>query len=334
MQLHRALGFALVAALLASVFVFSLGGQLYWERAVMDAAHGPVFAGIAMVLLLMFAPRAESGRRGWDAYLAAFLWTVVLGVVTEIVQYFLPDRSVSLGDVLHDAAGAALGLSIVALLERRQARVARSASKGGMHVGPLATSGTSQAWLILLSVASFSILAWPLLQCARTYAERAAAFPVLAPLPGRAQHRFIRVHDALTSRAALPERWQRPGDPGNVVALRFTRGSTPAFEIHEPLPDWRGYDVLALDMVNPGTEPLAFVLRISDARHDWTHVDRLNLPVSFPPQSRTTLRLSLEQLRKSPQGRAMDLGSIANVMLYSAGPQPGEAAFVSLRLER
>jgi hypothetical protein len=336
MRLTRATGLALVAALLASVFVFSLRGQLYWERAVMDAAHGPVFAGIAVALLLIRAPRADTGRRGRDAYLAAFLWAVALGVATELVQHFVPDRSVSPGDVVRDAAGAALGLSLFALVERCRDRGRPGAVPGqaAVQAGRARADSPVEAWLGLVAIAAFSLLAWPLLQCARTYAERAAALPVLAPLPGRAEARFVRVHDATPARVALPERWRRSGDAGEVLALRFARGASPALELHEPSPDWRGHDVLAVDVTNPGAEPLGFVLRISDARHDWTHYDRLNLPVSFPPQSRTTLRLSLEELRKAPQARAMDLGAIANVMLYSTGPQPGEEAFVSMWLER
>lgn len=335
MRLTGAPGLALIAALFACVFVFSLGGQLYWERVVMDAAHGPVFGGIAVVLLLMHAPCADTGRRGWDAYLAAFLWTLVLGVASEIAQHFMPDRSVSLRDVLHDAAGAALGLSLVAIFERHRLPVRRddAAGEGARPSGTPARPDATGAWLAVLALASVTLLAWPVIQCARTYAERAAALPVLVPLPGRAEHRFVRVHEATPARVAWPARWQRPGDEGEVLALRFARGSSPALELHEPAPDWRGFDVLAVDVANPGPEPLAFVLRISDLHHDWTHVDRLNLPVSFPPQARTTLRLSLAELRKAPQVREMDLGAIANVMLYSAGPQAGEEVFVALRLE-
>lgn len=334
MRLTVASGLALIAALLACVFVFSLGGQHYWERIVMDAAHGPVFGAIAVVLLLMHAPRTDTGRRGWDAYLAAFLWTVVLGVASEIAQHFMPDRSVSLRDVLHDAAGAALGLSLIALFERRNASSDRTRIPGaGGRSAERQSPGSTNAWLVLLAVAAFSVLAWPVIQCARTYAERAAALPALVPLAGRAESRFVRVHEAMPSRVTLPERWRRAGDAGQFLALRFASGSSPALELHEPSPDWTGFDVLAVDVANPGPEPLAFVLRISDARHDWSHVDRLNLPVSFPPQSRTTLRLSLAELRKAPQGREMNLGAIANVMLYSAGPQPGEEVFVAMRLE-
>jgi hypothetical protein len=326
--LPRSLGLALVAALLASVFMLSLPGQHYWERVVMDAGHGPVFGGIAVVLLLMYAPDAATGRRGWDAYAAAFLWTLVLGVATEIAQYFVPGRNVSLGDVLHDGAGALLALSLTCLIERRWS--AGAAAGQGAKSQP---AGVSAAWVSLVGLAAFSVLAWAPLHCARAYAERAAAMPQLVPLPARIAHRFLSVHDATMAWTESPAPWHRSGD-GKALRLAFARGAGPAFEMQEPVPDWRGHQFLALDLTNPNPQPLNFVLRILDARHDWAHEDRLNLPVILPASSRSTLRLSLQELRKAPRGREMDLGAIANVMLYSAGPQDGDALYVnSIRLE-
>jgi hypothetical protein len=327
-RLSRALGLALVAALLASVFVLSLPGRLYWERVVMDAAHGPVFGGIAVVLLLMYPPEESTGRRGWDAYAGAFLWTLVLGVATEIAQYFVPGRSVSLQDVLHDGAGALLALSVLWFVEHHWS--SRRAAGQGIVVQP---RSASSAWIALSGIAAFTLLAWAPLQCARAYAGRAAALPQLAPLPARFARRFLSVHDAAMTWSEVPAPWHRSGE-GKALRLSFAKGAGPAFELQEPAPDWRGHQFLALDLTNPGPRPLTFVLRILDARHDWTHEDRLNLPVVLPAASRSTVRLSLQELRKASRGREMDLGAIANVMLYAAAPLEGDSLYVnSIRLE-
>jgi hypothetical protein len=298
----------LLAALLAPVFLLDLPPTTLWRRAVQDAGHGPVFAGVAIVLLLLQRASPGADVRAWPQYRRAFLAGIVLGALTELVQRWLPGRSSSMQDVLHDAAGAALGLCLVWWLERR-----RSAG-----VVP-AASRPQAAWVLLMALSALALLAWQPLQVARAYAVRHAAFPVLLPLGAPADASFAGANHAVLSHGPLPPRFQRAGD-AESIRLTAADGARPGLRLFEPVPDWQGHDVLALDVTNPAPEPLRLSLRVLDARHDWTHADRFNQAFEIPPATRVTLRFSLEAIAAAPRGRRMDLSAIADVMLFARQP--------------
>ncbi|MGI9245996.1 MAG: VanZ family protein, partial [Steroidobacteraceae bacterium] len=118
-RISRLTGLASIILLTGSVLLLEMPGHDLWQRLVQDAGHGPVFAGVAAILLLMAPGDARSGARRGSHYARAFAIAVLLGVVTELIQRYQPGRSVSALDVLHDAAGATLGLALVHLLDRR-----------------------------------------------------------------------------------------------------------------------------------------------------------------------------------------------------------------------
>jgi hypothetical protein len=309
-RLPAAAGVALVAVLLGAVFFLSLPGTTLWQRVVQDAGHGPVFAGIAIALLLMRAPPAGAVVRPVSAYGRAFAWAAAIGVVTELVQFSMPGRSVSLMDALHDVAGAALGLAVVWFIERRLA---------GGRVDAEDKSCTRA--VVAIALLAFTILAWQPLQCARAYAARNAAFPTLVPTHPLADARFAVPHQAGVVLAPLPEAYREKGDQDSV-RLDFKSGTAPGFQLVETYPDWRSYDMLAIDVTNPGPEPVTFVVRVHDAQHDMSHQDRFNQPVEIPAATRTTIRISLEAVATAPANRRMDLGAIRDLMLFAPQPLP------------
>jgi VanZ family protein len=86
--------------------------------------HVAVFAVLAFLLVLALGgvtgsdPRPAPGRRA----LIAFALATLYGVVDEVHQSFVPDRTGRADDVLQDAAGAALGVAVALVLERRRRR--------------------------------------------------------------------------------------------------------------------------------------------------------------------------------------------------------------------
>jgi hypothetical protein len=346
----------IIAAMVAAVFFLSLPGTTVWRKVLQDAGHGPVFAVVGIVLALMRAPPVGESARSPAMYLRAFAIAVAIGVATELIQYFQPGRNVSLIDVLHDAAGAAFGLALLVVAERRRPSPGlpptSPASAGEVDEPSLGVPPTSpasagevrepspaqqrervgaagvRALSIMIALAAFAILAWQPLQAARAYAARAAAFPTLADGEAQPGDTFLAGRNALLDRRPLPARWARPGDRASLH-LRFERASLPAFDLFEPSPDWRGYSTLALDVTNPGPAPLRFTLRIHDEQHDWSNDDRLNLPIVVPPGVRTTIRVSLAAVESAPRSRRMDLSRIADVMLFSRSPAAGTEFYVS-----
>ena len=311
LRLSRPLGSLLIALLLAALFTSSLPGRAYWQRVVQDAGHGVIFAGVAIVLLAM-RPGAATGRHLRGEYTASFVVAIVLGVATELLQHFLPQRQVSALDVLHDAAGAALGLAAMALVERG----------GGAFAEDRAGTIVASCWALSYC--------WPGNRCnapvptpsARTpfpHSHRWAALPTLS-----SQAPATRCLPMQT----CPRRGARPGEPA-ALRLEFGSGARAALELTEAMPDWRGHSVLALDLTNPGPQPAHFILRVLDARHDWTHEDRLNLPVRIPARTRMTVRVALTAIESTPVRRRMDLADVANVMLFATAPLSGDVFYVS-----
>jgi uncharacterized protein YfiM (DUF2279 family) len=302
-------GAVLVALLLGTVFFLSLPGTTLWQRVVQDAGHGPVFALIAVVLLLMLGPADGRAIRSASQYRHAFLASTALGILTELLQYLMPGRSVSTMDAMHDAAGAALGLACIWSIERSLARRRDFASQADSHTRVV----------VAIALCAFTLLAWQPLHCARAYAARDTSFPVLLPAGPLADALFARPHHTSVTYVQLPQAYRRPGD-ADSMRFEFKRGTKPGLQVLEPYPDWRSHDVLVLDLTNPSPKPAQFMLRILDATHDWSHADRFNQPLVVPGAARTTIRISLEAVATSPARRRMDMGAIANVMLFARQP--------------
>jgi hypothetical protein len=310
-------GLAIATLLLSAVFVLSLPDDFLWQRVLEDAGHGPVFAGFAIVLLWLQAPPSHEPLRSAAQYLRVFGIAVVVGVLTEWGQSYMPARNVSTRDVLHDAAGAALGLALAWCVERWLAR-----RRGVGH------GDARPALVFAIILAAVTILVWQPLQCARAYAMRKSAWPTLMPLGEAADAAFGRSHSAHVSYGPLPERYRRSGD-GDSMRLAFAAGARPAWQLTEPMHDWSGASVLVLDVTNPMREPAHVMLRIFDATHDWTHADRFNQPLVLPAATRTSVRIALPAVALSPRGRRMDMTRVADVMLFATTPLPAGELYLS-----
>jgi hypothetical protein len=166
------------------------------------------------------------------------------------------------------------------------------------------------------------------------------------PAPG-AQRAFRSSHSSQGPRAShfvstggrtaevvdLPAPWAQRGDEG-ALWLAWDAQDAPSVQILEPMGDWRGYSVVAVDLSNScATEPW-LTLCIFDATRDGSPEDRLNLPLVIAPQTRTVVRVAMAAVEAAPAGRPMDLSRVANVMLVGRNDDaPGELHLSRLWLE-
>lgn len=84
------------------------GRPLWWLLE--DLSNVAMFVPVGLVLARLLRP----GR--------AFVAGTALSAACELAQHFIPNRDGSLRDVLMNAIGTALGVAVVVLLRRRQAR--------------------------------------------------------------------------------------------------------------------------------------------------------------------------------------------------------------------
>jgi hypothetical protein len=296
---------AMGAACALSLLLFiEVPGDGLWHRALLDSAHGPIFAAVAVLLLLMRTPESRTRH---SAYVIAFVAASMLGVLIEIVQS-VGGRPGSVFDVMTDAAGAASGLALWSLL-RRQPR--------------------DHAWpAIAIALAGITFVAWPPLQAAQAYAHRAAVFPTIVDFRGPEGLRFVTTEGSPAWIAALPAPWAQEADE-RALLIRYDEQHVAAMRVLEPKADWRGYSIVAVDITNPAKRDLELTFRVFDAAHDGNHTDRLNLPLVIPPQTRTTIRFALAAVESAPQGRSMELARIADVMVFGRKGQPRAELYLS-----
>jgi len=264
--------------------------------------------------------RTPAARTGLAAYLTALIASVALGGVIELLQSF-QGRPPSWLDMLNDTAGAVAGLALCALLERRRS----SAIQMQRQRGPWLPAATA--------LAGIAFVAWPPLQAARAYAHRAAAFPSIAEFRGPQDLAFVTTSGTNVGIVPQPAPWAQ-GPDDRALRIAYDDKHAPSVQVVEPSHDWRGYSVIAVDITNPAQHELALTFRILDAAHDWSHEDRLNLPLRIPPSTRTTVRVALSAVEGAPEHRPMDLTRIANVMLFGReSAEPAELYVSRIWLE-
>ena len=286
-------------ALLSLLLFANIPGDGMWRNVLLDASHGPIFAAIAVLLLLL---QPEQVRDSCRAQVTAFVAAVALGGLIEILQT-LGHRPGSWFDLMTDAVGAATGL---ALWRWQRAVRSHGRSRDGR---------AAQAWALAFALAGIAIVAWPPLQAAQAYARRAAAFPVIVDFESARSLAFVETQGSSAAVVELPAPWsQRPGE--RALRIAYVNGGARAVQVVEPSRDWRGYSGVAVDLTNPGDSQLRLTFRIFDAAHDMDYRDRFNLPVAVPPRTRTTVRVALAAVEAAPASRRMDLGRVADVMLF------------------
>ena len=194
----------------------------------------------------------------------AFLLTVAIGAVTELLQVLQDNREPSLTDLVRDAAGAA---AFLLLLRRRHPAPGPDGLQPVLRHEWMARSAG-----ILLLVGSAANLGLT----TAAYMARDRAMPALAAFDGAWWERwFVETQDgSLTAHARPPVLAETVVEP--LARLDLKPGAYPGIGIVEPHPDWSGYRVLAITIVSDLDAPLPIAIRVHDAAHDQRYEDRFN----------------------------------------------------------
>jgi hypothetical protein len=256
----------------------------YAGRTFENAGHTPLF--FLVTLGLLFVLREDHRFSGVRLYVVAGLVGAGAGFLSEVIQRPLA-RDASWEDVGADAIGVALALALYAVFERRS---------------PLRRWHRVAASLVAL--ACVAIFVTPLVRMTLAYVHRNGQFPVLADF-----HSRIELHWTLSigvNRRIVDD----------ALEVDFGAQEFPGVAFHEPVPDWRRYKSLVIDVENPATEPLKLVVRVHDRRHNRMFNDRFNRNFSLAAAERRTLRIPLEDIRNGPRSRVMDMAHISDITLF------------------
>ncbi len=284
-----------------------------WWTAVYDLGHAPLFGFVALAVRVAVGALAN-GRLSLPAqYGLAFAVTAILSGASEVAQIGSEHRDANLGDALRDLAGAAACLLVAAGFE-------------GLFRGAV-----PRAILVLSGVFLMSAILAPLGPLAWSYSMRRASLPVIADYTSEWQKPLTQALRVDLSSTIAPDGFTgRSGEP--VARVRFRQAAWPGVDVVEPWPDWRGYDSLRFQVYAEMPAPKMLVLRIDDEQHNGAHSDRFNRSFRID-QGVNDIVVPLNDIRKGPRGRELDLSRIARVLVFSRRPDaPYELLFGPMSL--
>jgi len=274
---------------------------MLWHE-VFNLGHIPLF-GLVAVLALEASRALMPGlsARPFSHYLVAFVFVAVISLVSEVIQLDLPGRKAEVQDAVHNLIGAVCFLAIRYAFD---------------------TNYRSQANRVPRGLSS-----WDLIELAWRYGMRAAAFPVVVDFDSRWQQPFLSLPRAGLATVPAPGEWRSKA--GQTVAeLSFPHERWPGVTVREPYPDWDGYRTLRVQIFSPNNQVVPLTFRIDDARHNQEHRDRFNRTVNIEPGP-NDISISLEDVRKAPADREMDLGDISQIILFTNMPEEPLSLYLS-----
>lgn len=283
-------------------------GDAYGWRTLFEIGHVPLF-GVAGLLML----RIVRARRGSTAatpsdLLIALLATAILSLAAEALQVFQPGRDANVGDAGNNLLGAVCFLAIAAAAQPALWQ-------------RLGEDGPTAARMVLVAaVLTLALALAPLAGVAWYYAERSAAFPVLADFTASWQRPFMSLGRSELESVPAPEGWEAMAGR-EVSRVTFLDAPWPGVTVREPWPDWSGYRALRFQAWSELEEPVEIVLRVDDTHRERDHADRFNGSFIVMP-GLNDFSVPLETIADGPRARRLDLADISQLILFSR--RPGE----------
>ena len=301
---------AVIAGLLSLLLFIRIPGRGAWLDAMLDASHAPIFAAVAVLLAIRLRSDVGQARSSWPdrrRYSTALVLAVALGALVEFLQS-LSSRPPSLFDVCTDAAGAAMGLALLAFVERSRLPEPRP---------PAGSFG----WLLAaLAVTGAVFVFWQPVQTARAYVAQEQSFPRLMEFEDAVALPLVSTQYATVAIERVSQPWRRgPADHAlrvNYLGGEAENGLPIRYVAIESTANWRGYSALVLDLVNPGPSELPLTLRILDAGHHWELDPPPSLPIVVPAGTRAQFRIQLATIAAVSGQRQPDLARIEELFLF------------------
>jgi hypothetical protein len=310
----------LILGLLGPVLVDDVPGHTLFWQTMFEFGHVPLFGAISLVLLgLVRTLKRGSERNPWLDYLFALVGAMLLTLVSELVQYFGP-RDASLSDLLRDLAGACCALAFMASVDSRL-----------IQTGLLAQSG--RKWTLrIVSIGLVMLFLLPFPAMINAYHQRRASFPSIGSFESTWESKFMGWVGSWFLITAPPPEWH---EARGIKAVRVTFAYTkyPRMVVEGPFPDWRGYQFLVFDLYSEMEQTVPLVVRVDDLDHNEEYDDRFNRRLDIEPGAHS-VRISLDDIRRAPHDREMQMDAIRWVVLFMIDPAEPVTLWVdNIRLE-
>jgi len=300
-HLSPAVLLGVVSTVLALVLFGQIPGEGRWVAELGNSVHGPAFAVVTLILIVLLRRRQERRATVLGDYSVALAAGVLLGALVEVLQ-FATGRDASFDDLLRDTLGAVAALGFFSVRDSR--------------VGLLPRCNAIRWTGVLAAVVSAAIIVAPIVVTGAAYLQRNRTFPTLVDFQSPLSTFFLAVSTAVTvERTALP--FTASGGESGTNALRVLLAGDKrwALFLQEPRPDWRGYERVGLDVMNPTEVPLRIAVRIWDTH---PHSDRRDGDIGsieVAPGSRATVTVALPQASTAAREPQVDLATIRKFVL-------------------
>jgi hypothetical protein len=266
----------------------------------------PLFGVIALVLLESARTlRRDSRRNPWFDYLFALMGTILLTLVSELVQYFGP-RDASLGDLLRDVAGCCCALAFTSTIDSRLSGTA-------LHTRP------GRKWILrIASVGLVLLFLFPIPAMINAYHQRERSFPSISSFESDWERKFMSWVGSNYEITSPPPEWQAATGT-KAVRVTFTYTKYPRMVVDEPISDWREYRFFVFDLYSEMEQVVPLVLRVDDMAHNEAYSDRFNRRLDIGPGAHT-IRIPLEEIRLAPESREMRMDAIRWIVFFVIDP--------------
>lgn len=274
--------FVIVAAVL--LFMPLPISPTYAAQTIENAGHTPLFAiGTLFVMLVL---RHDFHVDGARRYALAGAIGVAAGLLSEAIQQPF-HRDASWEDVFADTVGVVLALAAFAFTDRwsEPRRLLR-------------------ACMLCVALVCVGMYVEPLVNMTRAYLYRNGQFPALATFDSRLALYWLVNYG---SRSEVRD---------GRLEVQFEASKYPGVSFFQPVPDWRAFHTLLVDVENPDADVLNLVVRVHDVGHGNAYSDRFNRSFKIGPGERRMLEIALADVQHAPRNRLMNMAQIADVTLF------------------
>ena len=305
-----------IAVLLASVLPNMSGSVL--QDNIQNSGHVVVFAIVAIVA---FAFGRSWGIADFYNYTQAALVGVICGIGIEALQYPLPDRDASLGDIGRDAIGVTVGLLVVAGLVSFRTATLRS-----------------WLWRIPLLMVAFSIFTFgvfPVVECLVAFRSRDRSAPVLMSTDHFWWKQFLSANTSKWWLDETPADWPNDSD-GQVCYVEFHPDyKYPNIHLREVFGDWSAAEAFVFEVYSTMPHTIDLAIRIGDQKHEQSgddYFDRYNTVREIRPGFQS-ISIPISEIRAGPKLREMDMSKIRGLFFFLVKPtQKTRLLFDNVRL--
>ncbi len=251
--------------------------------------HIPLFGIVSLAILKILKHGRDPTHK--RHYVISGACTALLGIVTECLQLFIPERSFTISDIFRDALGACTFLVFVYPFRSTHARMQK--------ICRISCAGCIAVALI------------PVVLAITDSISMHKNFPVICSFENR-----LEVSRWNTQKCKITISRKHATHGEFSLKLNLRPGGLPGIATRYLPGDWQKKNKLACDIYLEGTNSLNMTLRIQDSNYNGTLADTYHEIFVLLP-GKNSIEINLDTVQNAPAGRLMDLGTIAKMYIFS-----------------